>query len=57
MTESLKQGTLRCPCCNEPLHFEIIGTMRVITDGVYNAKCPTKGNFYTVDAPKQNTKA
>ena len=56
MEPPLKKGTLKCPCCKEPLHFEIRFGMRIIRDGTYNAKCPKKGTHYTVISPKEKTK-
>lgn len=49
--EVLKQGTLECPCCNSRLHFKQIHGIRLIENGHYEAKCPTKGTYYLIKAP------
>jgi len=37
--EILKKNSLKCPCCKQDLHFEVWGSMRVITNGFYNSRC------------------
>jgi hypothetical protein len=48
--EILKKGTLKCPHCKEPMHFEIIGSMRVVRNGLYEARCPNSRRYYNVKA-------
>lgn len=53
--QTLKQGSLQCPCHKKPMHFHVIGTMRLKRshDGkmIYDAKCPETGEHFYVDAP------
>jgi len=51
--EILKQGTLNCPICNEPLHFEIIGKMRIVRNGLYDSRCPKDNKYFYVKADDQ----
>jgi len=46
----LKKGTLICPCCKERLHFKQFQGMRLVENGMLEAKCPTTGKYYNVKA-------
>jgi hypothetical protein len=48
--EYLKKGTLRCPHCKELLHFRVVGNMRIIENGLYEARCPNSNRYYNIKA-------
>lgn len=49
----LERGTLDCPKCKKPLHFENIGSIfRTVRDGHYNARCVHHNEDYKVIADK-----
>jgi len=47
---NLRKGTTKCPICKQPLHFEIMGTMRIVRDDKYSAYCPTDVRYFDVAA-------
>lgn len=47
---NLKKGTTKCPKCNNQLHFEVIGMIRIVRDGLYNAYCPIDKRYFNVKA-------
>lgn len=50
----LKRGTLNCPTCHEPMHFEVKGQMRVVRDGALTARCQPCKVFYKVEPNEQH---
>ena len=48
----LKKGTLRCPNCKETLWFKQIHGMRLVENGLLEAKCPKEGKIYNHFEPK-----
>lgn len=49
--KALKRGTLNCPSpCGESLHFKNFQYIRVVTNGVYHARCPKCGKYWDVKA-------
>jgi hypothetical protein len=46
--EILPKGTLKCPICKNSLHFEVIGSMRIISNDKYSAYCPKDNKYFDV---------
>ena len=46
---------LYCNCCVKPptkLYYEVMGSMRIVRDGFYNAYCPVTKDKYKFKAPQ-----
>ena len=56
MSTILKKHTTKCPTCKNRLWFELIGSIRIVRNYMYNFKCPTCNTFGKVwadNAPRK----
>jgi len=51
----LKAGTLNCPKCKKKMEFRVLHTMRIITDGCFDARCVPCDKQYRVKHADSNS--
>ena len=52
----LKYNTLACPNCKQLLHFKQAFGMRLVSDGYYDAICPTDNLHFKIESKKNQQK-
>lgn len=49
-TDVLPVGTLKCPTCKQPLEFKQIHGIRLVENGLLEARCQNDNKYFDVKA-------